>query len=45
MSDEQNKSPEINLPDGESEVHEMAGAETDEEKALAVAQAELIGDL
>ena len=45
MSDEQNKSPEINLPDDESEVHDMAGAETDEEENLAVAQARLIGDL
>jgi hypothetical protein len=45
MSDEQDKSPEINLPDDEAEVVEMAGAETDEEKALAVASARLIGDV
>jgi hypothetical protein len=45
MSDEQNTSPKINLPDDEAEVIEIAGAETDEEKALAVAQARLIGDL
>jgi len=45
MSDEQNKSPEINLPDDETDVHDIAGVETDEEQALAVAQARLIGDL
>jgi hypothetical protein len=45
MSNEQDKSPEINLPEDESEVAEIAGAETEEEKALAVAQAKLIGDL
>jgi hypothetical protein len=45
MGDEQNKSPEINLPDDESEVHDIAGTETDEEKALTVAQAGLIGGL
>lgn len=45
MGDESSKSPEIRLPDDEAEVIEMAGAETDEEKAVAVAQAELIGDL
>lgn len=44
MSDEQNQN-EIRLPDDEEEVIDMAGAETDEEKNLAVAQARLIGDL
>ena len=32
MSDEKDESPEINLPDDEAEVIEMAGAETDEGK-------------
>jgi len=45
MSDEQEENIEIDLPDDESDVHEIAGAETEEEKALAVAQARLIGDL
>jgi hypothetical protein len=45
MSEDENMSPEIDLPDGENDVHEIAGAETDEEKALAVAQARLIGDI
>ncbi|MXR52904.1 hypothetical protein GRX03_14990 [Halovenus sp. WSH3] len=44
MSDEQNQN-EIRLPDDEEEVIDMAGAETDEEKNLAVAQARLIGDI
>lgn len=42
MSDEQN---EIRIPADEEEVIDMADAETDEEKNLAVAQARLIGDL
>ncbi|WP_155119989.1 hypothetical protein [Haloarcula rubripromontorii] len=45
MSDEKNENPKIRIPDDEEDVHEIAGAETDEEKALAVAQARLIGDL
>ncbi|WP_310898396.1 hypothetical protein [Haloarcula onubensis] len=44
MSDEQNQN-EIRIPADEEEVAEIVGAETDEEKALAVAQARLIGDL
>jgi len=44
MCDEQNQN-EIYLPDDEEEVIDVAGAETDEEKNLAVAQAQLIGDL
>jgi len=44
MSDEQNQN-EIRLPNDEEEVIDVAGAETDEEKNLAVAQARLIGDL
>lgn len=44
MSDEQNQN-EIRLPDDEEEVIHVAGAEIDEEKNLAVAQAQLIGDL
>jgi len=44
MSDDQNQN-EIRLPDDEEEVIEMAVAETDEEKALTVAQARLIGDI
>ncbi|WP_255458719.1 hypothetical protein [Haloarcula sp. JP-Z28] len=42
MSDE---SPEVQIPDDAEEVAEIAGAETEEEKALALAQARLIGDL
>jgi hypothetical protein len=44
MSDDQNEN-EIRIPADEEEVSDMAGAETDEEKNLAVAQARLIGDL
>lgn len=44
MADEQNQN-EIHLPTDEQEVIDMAGAETEEEKNLAVAQARLIGDL
>jgi len=44
MSDEQNQNG-IRIPADEEEVIEMAGAETDEEKNLAVAQARLIGDM
>ncbi|RKS81507.1 hypothetical protein BDK61_0793 [Haloarcula quadrata] len=36
---------DVQIPEGEEEVIDMAGAETDEEKNLAVAQARLIGDL
>ena len=43
MSDEQKN--EIRIPADEEKVAEIAGVETDEEKALAVAQARLIGDL
>jgi hypothetical protein len=42
MCDEQNQS-EIRIPADEEEVIDMAGAETDEEMNLAVAQARLIG--
>ncbi|WP_275039514.1 hypothetical protein [Natrinema altunense] len=42
MTDE---NPDTQLPDDEDEVIEIAEAETDEEKTLAVAQARLIGDL
>ena len=45
MGDEQDKNPEIRIPADEEEVIDMDGAETDEEKNLAVAQARLIGDL
>ena len=44
MSDEQNDD-EIRITADEEEVIDMAGAKTDEEKALAVAQARLIGDI
>jgi len=44
MADEQNQN-EIRIPADEEEVIDMAGAETDEEKNLAVAQARLMGDL
>jgi len=45
MTDEQNKNPGIRVPADEEEVIDMVGAETDDEKNLAVAQARLIGDL
>ena len=44
MSDKENQN-EIRIPANEEEVIEIAGAETDEEKNLAIAQARLIGDL
>lgn len=44
MSDEQDED-EIRIPADQEEVAEIAGAETEEDKALAVAQARLIGDL
>lgn len=44
MSDERNQD-EIRIPADEQEVIEIAGAETDEEKNLAIAQARLIGDI
>lgn len=43
MSDGENQN-EIRIPADEEEVIDMAGAETDEDKALAVGQARLIGD-
>jgi hypothetical protein len=42
MSDE---NEEVQIPKDEQAVIDAAGAETDEEKALAIAQAKLIGDL
>ncbi|WP_160164301.1 hypothetical protein [Natrinema gari] len=45
MSDEENRNPEVRLPEDEDDIIDMAGAGTDEEKNLAVAQARLIGDL
>lgn len=42
MSDEND---EVRIPEDEQAVIEAAGAETDEEKALAIAQAKLIGDI
>lgn len=45
VSDKQKKSPERRLPADEAEVLDIAGAETDEQTALAVAQARLIGDI
>jgi hypothetical protein len=45
MSSEPDKNPARHIPADEEEVIDMAGAETDEEKNLAVAQARLIGDL
>jgi hypothetical protein len=45
MSEEQDKSPDVQIPEDEQEVIEMAGAETEQEKNLAIAQAKLIGDL
>lgn len=42
MSD---KNDEVQIPEDEQAVIDAAGAETDQEKALAIAQAKLIGDL
>jgi len=42
MSEE---SDEVRIPKDEQAVIEAAGAETDEEKALAIAQAKLFGDI
>lgn len=39
------QNPEVRIPEDEEEVIEIAEAETEEERNLAVAQAELIGDL
>lgn len=39
------ESPDICLPEDEQEVADMADGETEQERNLAVAQAELIGDL
>lgn len=44
MSNKQNDD-EIRLPTDEADVIEMAGADTDEEKALADSQARIIGDI
>lgn len=43
--DNQNETSEIRLPADEADVIELAGAETDEEENVAIAQARLIGDL
>jgi len=43
--DNQNETSEIRLPADGADVIELAGAETDEERNVAVAQARLIGDL
>ena len=40
-----NENPDVEIPEDDQAVIDVAGAETDEEKALAIAQAELIGDL
>lgn len=42
MSDENDT---VQIPEDEQAVIEMAGAKTDEQKALAIAQAKLIGDI
>lgn len=42
MNDE---TPDVRVPEDETDVLEIAGAETDEERALAVAQARMIGDV
>lgn len=44
MSDE-GEEDQIRLPEDEEAVIEMADGKTDEEKALALAQARLIGDI
>jgi hypothetical protein len=45
MSEEQDKSFNVQIFEDEQEVIEIAGAETEQEQNLAVAQAKLIGDL
>jgi hypothetical protein len=45
MSEGQDKSPDVQIPEDEQEVIERAGAETEQEKNLAIAQAKRIGDL
>jgi len=45
MNKDQDKKSEIRIPDDGADVIEIAGAKTDKEKSLAVAQARLIGDL
>jgi hypothetical protein len=45
MSEQEDKSPDVQIPEDEQEVIEMAGAETEQEKRVAVAQAEVIGDI
>lgn len=42
MSDE---NPPVRIPENEEAVIELAGAETEQEKNVAIAQAKLIGDL
>ena len=42
MSDERDENPKVRIPEDEREVIEMAGAETEQEKNLAIAQARLI---
>jgi|APHM01.1.fsa_nt_gi hypothetical protein len=39
------QNPEAGIPEDEEEVIEIAEAETEQERNLAVTQAELIGDL
>jgi hypothetical protein len=45
MSEEQDRSPDVQIPKDEEEVIEMSEAETEQQKNLAIAQAKLIGDL
>lgn len=45
MSGKKDMNTELRLAEDKAEVIEMAGAETDEQKTLAVAQARLIGDI
>lgn len=45
MSEQQDERPDCWVPEDEQEVIERAGAETEQEKNLAIAQAKRIGDL
>ncbi len=45
MTDEEDRSPDTRIPEDERVVIEMAGAETEQERNLAITQAKLIGDL
>lgn len=45
MSEQEDKSPDVRIPEDEQEVIEIAGAETEQEKNVAIAQAKVIGEI